>query len=102
MRAPLAPPRLSEPRKVEAEAHAVETSSDTLNPDCNAFAFSEGEVPGSPGTAQAKKVFTISAVACNSSACPDNAKSSTLEYTERRRVVTACGLQNGVLPLDPC
>jgi hypothetical protein len=27
MRAPLAPPRLSEPRKVEAEAQAVETSS---------------------------------------------------------------------------
>ena len=30
MRAPLAPPRLSEPRKVEAEAHAVETSSETV------------------------------------------------------------------------
>jgi MSHA biogenesis protein MshP len=69
---------------------------------CSAFNFSEGEVPGSPGTPQAKTVFTISAVACNSTACPDNAKASTLEYTERRRVVTACGLQSGVLPLDPC
>ena len=29
MRAPLAPPRLSDPRNVEAEAHAVETNSDT-------------------------------------------------------------------------
>ncbi|MGW8392092.1 MSHA biogenesis protein MshP [Pseudoduganella sp. HUAS MS19] len=69
---------------------------------CNAFVFSEGEVPGSPGTPQAKTVFTIDAIACNASACPDNAKSATLEYTERRRVVTACGLQNGPPPLEPC
>jgi hypothetical protein len=33
MRAPLAPPRLSEPRKVEAEAQAVLTSSDTESPE---------------------------------------------------------------------
>ena len=33
MRAPFAPPRLSEPRKVEAEAHAVETSSETERPE---------------------------------------------------------------------
>ncbi len=33
MRAPLAPPRLSEPRNVEAEAQAVETSCDTERPD---------------------------------------------------------------------
>ena len=32
MRAPLAPPRLSEPRKVEADAHAVDTSSDDGQP----------------------------------------------------------------------
>jgi MSHA biogenesis protein MshP len=69
---------------------------------CNAYNFSEGEVPGSPGTPQAKTVFAIDAVACNASSCPDNAKASTLEYTERRRVVTACGLKNGQLPLDPC
>src|SRR5258706_14169040 len=31
MRAPLAPPRLSDPRNVEAEAQAVETSCDTDN-----------------------------------------------------------------------
>jgi hypothetical protein len=40
MRAPLAPPRLSEPRKVDAEAQAVETSSDTVRPDDRIFAFS--------------------------------------------------------------
>ena len=33
MRAPLAPPRLSEPRKVEADAQAVETSSATDRPE---------------------------------------------------------------------
>jgi hypothetical protein len=33
MRAPFAPPRLSEPRNVDAEAHAVETSSPTVSPD---------------------------------------------------------------------
>ena len=40
MRAPFAPPRLSEPRKVEAEAQAVETSCDTDRPDPRIFAFS--------------------------------------------------------------
>src|ERR1700733_12944388 len=33
MRAPLAPPRLSEPRNVDADAQAVETSCDTDRPD---------------------------------------------------------------------
>src|SRR5688572_23068938 len=33
MRAPLAPPRLSEPRKVEADAQAVDTSWETDRPE---------------------------------------------------------------------
>ena len=33
MRAPFAPPRLSEPRKVDADAHAVDTSCGTVRPD---------------------------------------------------------------------
>ncbi len=33
MRAPFAPPGRSEPRKVEAEAQAMETSADTESPD---------------------------------------------------------------------
>src|SRR5881397_2885805 len=33
MRAPFAPPRLSEPRKVDADAQAVETSCETDSPD---------------------------------------------------------------------
>ena len=40
MRAPLAPPRLSVPRKEAADAHAVATSSDTLRPEASTFSFS--------------------------------------------------------------
>ena len=40
MRAPLAPPRLSEPRKLEAEAQAVETSADTDRPEASTAFFS--------------------------------------------------------------
>ena len=40
MRAPFAPPRLSEPRNVEADAQAVETSCDTVRPEARIFAFS--------------------------------------------------------------
>jgi hypothetical protein len=40
MRAPFAPPRLSEPRKVDADAHAVETNSEIDRPDARIFAFS--------------------------------------------------------------
>ena len=48
MRPPLAPPRLSEPRKVEADAHAVETNCETVRPEaamtfclqCDATSFS--------------------------------------------------------------
>jgi hypothetical protein len=39
MRAPLAPPRLSEPRNVEADAQAVETSCEIDKPDARIFAF---------------------------------------------------------------
>ena len=40
MRAPLAPPRLSLSRNVEADAHAVVTSSEMLRPDSMIFALS--------------------------------------------------------------
>ena len=39
MRAPFAPPRLSEPRNVEAEAHAVATISETDNPESSRVVF---------------------------------------------------------------
>src|SRR5512136_457494 len=41
MRAPLAPPRLSEPRKVDADAQAVETSSDTDRPEARILRLRE-------------------------------------------------------------
>ena len=47
MRAPLAPPRLSEPRNVEAEAQAVETSSEIDRPDGEDFALERGDVRAS-------------------------------------------------------
>ena len=40
MRAPLAPPRLSLSRKVDADAHAVETSCETDSPDARIVLFS--------------------------------------------------------------
>jgi len=40
MRAPFAPPRLSEPRNVEADAQAAETSCDAVRPDDRIFTFS--------------------------------------------------------------
>ena len=40
MRAPFAPPRLSEPRKVDAEAQAVDTSWETESPESRSLAFS--------------------------------------------------------------
>ena len=39
IRAPLAPPRLSLPRKVEADAHAVETSCETGRPESRIWPF---------------------------------------------------------------
>ena len=40
MRAPLAPPRLSLSRKVDADAHAVETSWETDSPEARIVLFS--------------------------------------------------------------
>ena len=40
MRAPLAPPRLSLPRKDEADAHAVDTSWDTDRPEARIWPLS--------------------------------------------------------------
>ena len=40
MRAPLAPPRLSEPRNVDADAHAVVTSCATVSPEATICRYS--------------------------------------------------------------
>ncbi len=44
MRAPLAPPRLSDPRKVEAEAQAVATSSDSDRPEAEDLRLQVGDI----------------------------------------------------------
>ena len=44
IRAPLAPPRLSVPRKLAADAHAVETSWETDRPDVEDLALEGGDV----------------------------------------------------------
>ena len=44
MRAPLAPPRLSLPRNVEADAHAVETSCETDSPDARIRRLELGDI----------------------------------------------------------
>ena len=41
MRAPLAPPRLSEPRKVDADAQAVDTSCETESPEARTLLLRE-------------------------------------------------------------
>lgn len=76
--------------------------------NCTSSVFFEGEFesPANSGTylPQGKTAFTITATACNSDACPDNARVTTLEYTERRRVVTVCALNNaaGASTGTPC
>jgi len=65
---------------------------------CSSFVVREGqfEDPANPGTmlAQSKTIYNVEATACNSTACPDPAQVTSLEYTERRRVVTACSLND--------
>jgi len=69
---------------------------------CSSFVVREGqfEDPANPGTLlpRTKTIYNIEATACNSTACPNTAQVQTLEYTERRRVVTACSLndKNGI------
>ncbi|WP_051293745.1 hypothetical protein [Pseudoduganella violaceinigra] len=75
---------------------------------CASTVFFEGEMedPANPGAflPQGKTSYTITAVACNSAACPDIARVTGLDYTERSRVVTACSLNNaaGLATGTPC
>lgn len=73
----------------------------SVSVSCTQFAFSEGEKIDNPGTPLPKTVYTIDAVACNAASCPDNTKVANHDYAERRRVVTACGI-DGSLPRAPC
>ena len=55
---------------------------------CDSQTFNEGE--SAPGVPNKVRLFTITAVACNSTgACPDNARAGTPGYVERSRLVQA-------------
>lgn len=54
---------------------------------CDATLYNEGE--SAPGTAATVRLYTIDAVACNSTVCPDATAAVRQGYVERRRQVTA-------------
>lgn len=56
---------------------------------CNSSLYNEGENPASPGTAKTVRVYTIDAIACNATACPDNTRALSPGYVERRKIVQA-------------
>lgn len=78
----------------------------SVNVRCSEAAFIEGEV--SPGVPQHIRIYTITAVACNATACPSNDATTVAshEYTERSRVITTCVLATGAGPgqgtTNPC
>lgn len=59
--------------------------------ECSYQTYNEGD-----DTTLQKNILTLKAVACNGSAasCPDNNSAAQPDYTERRRVATAC-IQTG-------
>lgn len=56
---------------------------------CSSTLYNEGENPASPGTSKTVRIYTIDAVACNSTACPDNTRALSPGYVERRKTVQA-------------
>jgi len=54
---------------------------------CDSRLFNEGE--SAPGTAATVRVFTIDAIACNASSCPNASAATQQGYVERRRQVQA-------------
>ncbi len=54
---------------------------------CDSRSFNEGE--SAPGVPRLVRVYTIDAVACSSTACPDDSAATGARYVERRRQVQA-------------
>lgn len=52
---------------------------------CTSATYNEGET--SPGVPKVLRVYTIDAIGCNSSTCPDNSRPAQGNYVERRRQV---------------
>ena len=74
-----------------AQSQTLDLTTDTgfrVTVSCDSKSYNEGET--APGAARAVRVYTIDAVACNSTgACPDNTAATTPGYVERRRQVQA-------------
>jgi MSHA biogenesis protein MshP len=57
---------------------------------CSSSQYNEGESDTTPGTPKTVRVFTIDAIACNStSACPDASRATGPTYVERRLQIQA-------------
>ncbi|HEX7439480.1 MAG TPA: MSHA biogenesis protein MshP [Caldimonas sp.] len=54
---------------------------------CDSRTFNEGE--SAPGTPRVVRIYTLDAVACSSTACPDNSAATAPNYVERRWQVQA-------------
>ena len=52
---------------------------------CDSRSFNEGET--APSVPRVVRIYTIDAVACNSTSCPDNSAATGPTYIERRRQV---------------
>ncbi len=70
---------------------AVDGGEMRVTVSCDSRSFNEGET--SPGVPRVVRIYTIDAVACNSSsaatACPDASAATRTGYVERRRQVQA-------------
>lgn len=72
------------------QSQTLDLSADTgmhVTVTCDSRTYNDGE--STPGTAQVVRLYTVEATACNSSACPDNARAVQAGYVERRRRVQA-------------
>lgn len=54
---------------------------------CDSRRFNEGE--STPGVPRQVRIYTIDAVACSATSCPDNSAAITPHYVERRQQVHA-------------
>lgn len=72
----------------------------TVRVSCTPAVFNVGQ--DANGTEIQHTIYEIASLACNSAtACPDAAAVNTVEYTERRRIVTACR-KTLPLPVEDC
>jgi MSHA biogenesis protein MshP len=69
----------------------------TVTVSCTKKTFNEGEA-GTPLAALVKTIYSIDALACNASSCPNATMAATPDYVERRLSVTACAVAGSTNP----